>query len=71
MPDAKQIMNIFIDYGNGEVEDYVTGIESIFDTPSVNYRNTDVWYGLDGRKNIGKPLKGGIYIIGGKKLIIK
>lgn len=53
------------------MEDYVTGIESIFDTPSVNYRNTDVWYGLDGRKNIGKPLKGGIYIIGGKKLIIK
>lgn len=71
VPGAKQIMNIFIDYGNGEVEDYVTGIESIFDTPSVNYRNTDVWYGLDGRKNIGKPLKGGIYIIGGKKLIIK
>ena len=32
---------------------------------------TGEWYSLDGRKLSGKPTKKGLYINGGKKVVIK
>lgn len=49
-----------------EIEDDETAIESV--NGAVN---NDPWYDLNGRKLTGKPAQKGIYIINGKKTIIK
>ena len=36
-----------------------------------NYPKSDVWYTIDGRRLTGKPTRKGLYIINGRKLVIK
>ena len=49
-------------------EDDVTGIFTMSDVRSLM---DDGWYTLDGRKLDGKPAKKGLYIVNGKKVVIK
>jgi len=54
-----------LDFGNGEQ----TGITT---TNYTNFTNDDdAWYSLDGRKLNGKPTKSGVYVNGGRKVVIK
>ena len=46
----------------------VTGIESL--TPTLS-EGEGAWYTLDGRKLNGKPTAKGIYINGGRKVVVK
>jgi hypothetical protein len=66
---AKSITSFYIDYGDGEIVDYTTGVEIIHNAEFIIQNNS--WHTLDGRKLSGKPSKGGMYIYKGKKLIIK
>ena len=50
-------------------DDGTTGVISQLST--LNSQLSDVWYSLDGRKLNGKPTTKGIYIINGKKVVIK
>lgn len=52
--------------GNGEV----TAIKSIASTEDVRGRMSDEWYSLDGRKLQGKPTAKGLYIHGGRTIVI-
>ena len=45
-----------------------TGIQTMSD---VRSQMADVWYTLDGRKLNGKPTAKGIYVNGGRKVVIK
>ena len=60
MQVSRKFMNI-------EEEEVVTGIQQVEN--SVN--DNDAWYTLSGIKLPGKPTANGVYIHGGKKLIIK
>ena len=51
------------------VEFDATGIVSIDNSPSTT--GNDVWFTLNGVRLNGKPTKAGIYIVNGKKVIIK
>ena len=57
-----------MDFGEGEDPD---GIENIDHSPLTIDHYEDAWYSLDGRKLDSKPTKPGLYIRGGKKVIIK
>ena len=51
------------------VEDLPTGIVSI-DNSQLTIDN-DVWHTLNGTRLNGKPTKAGVYIVNGKKVVIK
>ena len=54
-----------LDFGDGEQTGIIT-------TNYTNFTNSDdAWYTLDGRKLDGKPTAKGLYINGGRKIIIK
>lgn len=53
----------------GESEDPVTGIDTSFDD-SFGGSNA-VYYNLNGQKLEGMPTEGGIYIVNGKKVVVK
>ena len=55
---------------DGESDD-VTGIQEVNEVIGVNEVNDDSWYTLDGRKLNGKPAARGIYVVNGKKVVIK
>ena len=50
-------------------EDETTGV--ITTTNFTNYTNSEVWYDMQGRKLDGKPTKKGVYIVNGKKVVVK
>lgn len=50
-------------------DDEVTGILST--TNLTNYTNSGAWYDLSGRKLNEKPVKKGVYVQNGKKIVIK
>ena len=50
-------------------DDEATGIIST--TNYTNDTNSDAWFTLDGRKLSGKPTAKGLYIVNGKKVIVK
>ena len=52
-------------------DDDLTGIGKNTNRQSSNAKSLDGWYTLDGRKLSGKPSAKGIYIQGGKKVVIK
>ena len=54
-----------LNFGDGEA----AGITTTNYTDLTNY--SDAWYTIDGRKFDGKPTKSGLYIHGGKKVVIK
>ncbi len=51
-------------------DDNATGIISVHDSGFM-VNGSDAWYTIDGRKLDGKPTQRGIYIHGGKKVMIK
>lgn len=51
-----------------EILSETTGIEEIIENGKLTMDN---WYTLDGRRLNGRPTKSGIYIINGKKVVIK
>ncbi len=57
-----------LDFGDGET----TAIQEMYDGKMYDVRGqSDAWYTLDGRKLDGKPSVKGIYIHGGKKVVIQ
>ena len=54
-----------------ETEYTTTGIDQPTSEPARNGANANVWYTLDGRKLGGKPTEKGVYIVNGKKLVVK
>lgn len=61
---GQQAHNIEVDFGEGEA----TSVASMEDGRS---KMEDVYYTLDGRKLEGKPTAKGMYIVNGRKVIIK
>ena len=62
--DFGEARNIEVDFGEGEA----TSVASMEDGRS---KMEDVYYTLDGRKLEGKPTAKGMYIVNGRKVIIK
>ena len=62
---APRLTGFSIDFGDDEA----TGIIST--TNDTNDTNSDAWFTLDGRKLSGKPTAKGLYIVNGKKVIVK
>jgi len=59
-----------LNFGDGEGND--NNATGIITTNSTNSTNSDnEWYTLDGRKLGGKPTQRGIYVHGGKKVVVK
>ena len=52
-------------------EDEATGILGITDPTPAWEGSGCAWYSLDGRRLSGKPAKSGVYIVNGKKIVIK
>lgn len=63
--DAANAASFNLDFGNGET----TGINSLTSEPSSNGEGSI--YSLDGRRLSGKPAQKGVYIVNGKKMVIK
>ena len=63
-----EVADVWKDFLN-IVEDLPTGIVSI-DNSQLTIDN-DVWYTLKGVRLNGKPTKAGIYIVNGKKVVVK
>jgi hypothetical protein len=59
---ARRITGFSIDFGDSEA----TGIISA----EANSSRSD-WYTIDGRRLNGKPTRSGVYINGGRKVVIK
>jgi hypothetical protein len=49
---------------------YTTGIQHAQDGSSAKAQG-DAWYTIDGRRLGGKPNAKGLYIVGGKKIVVK
>ena len=63
--DAANAARFNLDFGNGET----TGISSL--TPDASPKGEESIYSLDGRRLSGKPAQKGVYIVNGKKMVIK
>lgn len=48
-----------------------TGEQTGISTTSTLFPNGAEWYDLQGRKLSGKPAKGGVYVVNGKKVVVK
>jgi hypothetical protein len=51
-------------------DDDTNGIDATI-TDNVARRNDNVFYNLSGQRLNGVPTKGGIYIVNGKKIVVK
>ena len=58
--------NFVLDFG-----DETTGVVSIDHSPLTIDHSADAWYSLDGRKLDNVPTKKGVYIVNGRKVVIK
>lgn len=56
---------------NIHFEDESTGIVSVHSSQFIVHSEADAWYTLDGRKLQGNPTMKGIYIVNGRKVVIK
>ena len=63
---ARRLTAFNIDFGDDEA----TGIISVHGSGAM-VSGADAWYSLDGRKLSGKPTAKGLYIVNGKKVIVK
>ena len=73
--DAFFVDNIYF-LQEGKNDDIMTGIEDLKDSKdSKDLKDLedfgDTWYDLSGRKLDGKPTQKGLYINGGKKVMVK
>ena len=70
-PSAPGVRAFTLNFGEGEE----TGIQEITDPtpdPSPAWEGSCcAWYTLDGRKLSGKPTKSGMYVSGGRKIVVK
>ena len=48
-----------------------TGIQAIDHSPLTIHHSAGAWYSLDGLRLDGKPMKKGLYIHGGRKVVFK
>ena len=65
---APQLTAFNLNFDDGET----TGIKSLSPDPSPSREGSaGAWYSLDGRKLSGKPTHKGLYINGGRKVVIK
>ena len=64
--NANQIRAFNLNFGDDEA----TGIISVHDSGFM-VNGSDAWYTIDGRKLDGQPTAKGLYIHGGKKVVIK
>lgn len=62
-PTATGNINVFV-LNFGEE----TGITNTYYS---NYTNADVWYTIDGCRLSGKPVRKGVYLNNGKKVVVK
>ena len=65
LSDGQEARSFVLNFGEGET----TGIHSV-DNGQLKIDNGN-WYSLGGQKMNGKPAKKGIYIVNGKKVVIK
>ena len=63
---AQAARYIYIDFGDSET----TSLSDELRVKSEEFA-TAQWYSLDGRKLAGQPTQKGMYIVNGKKVIIK
>ena len=61
---------------SAEVKNFVLSFDgedatSIHNSQFIIHNEAGAWYSLDGRRLSGKPTKGGLYIYGNKKVVIK
>lgn len=63
---AKSISKIVLDFGDGQTTNIIT-----IDNDHIITGDEANWYLLDGRRLSGKPTKAGVYIVNGKKVVIK
>ncbi len=68
--DAKAFTALILDFGDGDIEETATGITT---TDCTDYTDSSAfgWYGIDGRPLSGKPTAKGIYIHGGRKVVVE
>lgn len=52
-------------------DDMVTGISSTANGQWSTFNDSAVWYTLDGRRLMGQPTRKGLYIVNGKKVVVK
>ena len=65
--EAKAARSFELDFGNGET----TSISEELRVKSEEFATVTEWYTLDGRKLQGQPTQKGVYIVNGKKTVIK
>ena len=66
------VLNVSSNTGNAPALTISTSVTGITTTNYTNLTNSDdAWYSLDGRRLNGKPTKKGIYINGGRKVVVK
>ena len=63
-------MIVFSDDLFGQNDGIATGIENAEVQENINVGNAE-WYNLNGQKLNGKPSSGGLYIMNGKKVLVK
>ena len=75
-----QLNGITVGDPNAEVREFklsfgddsnTTGIDVVDSGQWIGDSSSDAWYTLDGRKLSGEPTKKGMYIVNGKKVVIK
>ena len=66
VPGENPVRNFVLDFG-----EETTGVVSIDHSPLTIDHSADAWYSLDGRKLDNVPTKKGLYIHGGRKVVIK
>ncbi|MBR1545234.1 MAG: hypothetical protein IJ633_00350 [Prevotella sp.] len=64
--EAASARSFNIDFGDGNT----TGVINM-KHEKLNIKTDDAWYSLDGRKQDGEPSRKGVYIVNGKKTVIK
>ncbi len=62
---AKSISHFVLDFGDGQTTSII-----VIQKPQMT-DGEDTWYLLDGRRLNGSPTKAGVYIVNGKKIVIK
>ncbi len=66
LADGQHAREFVLNFGSGSEETSISPAEI-----KEIAESADAWYSLDGRKLNGKPTKKGLYIVNGKKIVIK
>jgi hypothetical protein len=60
-----------VEVSHGKIRVRHNDATEIETTNYTNYTNSNAWYTLSGTRLSGKPTQKGIYIVNGKKVVIK